>query len=138
MNCSHSIRGCIQCVGGALCADIVIFVAPGFLFYLFRLFESHTRVEIIGRLNESPEETYRRLQSDIQRGILRGYPNPEARGCPGCAIVRNLAANPDSIMNEDEMDEQGALYRVAHGSPCYAGFLELRKSCLREAAAREP
>jgi hypothetical protein len=48
-------------------------------------------------MNESPEEKYCRLQNEIQRGILRGYPNPERCGCPGDAVVRNLAANPDTI-----------------------------------------
>ena len=79
-------------------------------------------------MNESPEEKYNRLQSDIQRGILCGYPNPERRGCPGDAVVRNLAANPDSIMNEDETDEQSVWFHVAHCSPCYATFLEWRNA----------
>ena len=86
-------------------------------------------------MNESPEEKYCRLQNEIQRGILRGYPNPERRGCPGDAAVQNLAANPGSITNEDETDEQGVWYHVAHCSPCYASFLELRKAgrdCRRE------
>ena len=79
-------------------------------------------------MTESSEEKYYRLQSAIQRGILRGYPNPERRGCPGDAAVRNLAANPDSITNEDETDEQSVWYHVAHCSPCYASFLELRNA----------
>ena len=79
-------------------------------------------------MNESPEEKYRRLQCDIQRGILQGYPNPERRGCPGDAAVRNLAANPDSITDEDETDEHGVWYHVVHCSPCYSSFLELREA----------
>jgi hypothetical protein len=77
-------------------------------------------------MNESPEEKYRRLQGDIQRGILQGYPNPERRGCPADAAVRDLALNPDSITDEDETNESGVWYHVAHCSPCYAIFLELR------------
>ena len=79
-------------------------------------------------MNESPEEKYCRLQSEIQRGILQGYPNPERRGCPGDVAVRNLATNPDSITNEDEANEQGAWYHITHCSPCYASFLELRNT----------
>jgi hypothetical protein len=79
-------------------------------------------------MNESPEEKYRRLQNEIQRGILRGYPNPERRGCPGDAAVRNLALNPDTITNEDETDESSVWYHVAHCSPCYASFLKLRNA----------
>ena len=77
-------------------------------------------------MNESSEEKYRRLQSEIQRAILRNYPNPDRQGCPGDATVRNLAANPDSIKAEDEADEQGVWYHITHCSPCYASFLELR------------
>ena len=79
-------------------------------------------------MNESPEEKYCRLQNVIQRGILRGYPNPERQGCPGDDAVRNLAAHTDSITNEDETNEQGAWYHITHCSPCYAIFLELRKA----------
>jgi hypothetical protein len=69
-------------------------------------------------MNKSPKEKYRRVQNDIQRGILRGYPKPERRSCPGDAVVRNLAANPGSITSEDETDEQGAWYHIMHCSPC--------------------
>lgn len=79
-------------------------------------------------MTESPEEKYRRLQSEIQRAILRSYPNPERQGCPGDAAVRNLAANPVSIKVEDETDEHGAWYHITHCSPCYASFLELREA----------
>lgn len=79
-------------------------------------------------MNEPPEEKYRRLQSDIQRGILLGYPTPERRGCLDDAIVRELAKNPDSITDEDEVDKQGAWYHITHCSPCYANFLELRNA----------
>lgn len=43
-------------------------------------------------MNESLEEKYCRLQSEIQRAILRNYPNRERRGCPGDAVLRNLGA----------------------------------------------
>src|ERR1700690_2773309 len=57
-------------------------------------------------MNESSEEKYRRLQSEIQCAILRNYPNPDRQGCPDGPTVRNLAANPDSIKAEDEADER--------------------------------
>jgi hypothetical protein len=79
-------------------------------------------------MKESPDEKYFRLQSEIQRAILRNYPNPERRGCPGDAVVRYLAANPDSIKIEDETDEHGAWYHITHCSPCYARFVELRNA----------
>lgn len=79
-------------------------------------------------MTESPEEKYRRLQSEIQCGLIRGYPNPERRGCPVDAAVRDLATNPDSITHEDEADEHSAWYHISHCSPCYARFLELRNA----------
>ena len=79
-------------------------------------------------MEESLEEKYRRLQDEIQRAILRNYQNPERRGCPGDATVRNFAANPDAIKVEYETDEHCAWYHVTHCSPCYATFLELREA----------
>jgi hypothetical protein len=79
-------------------------------------------------MNESLEEKYCRLQSEIQRAILRNYPNLERRGCPGDAVLRNLAANPGSIKAEDEADVSGTWYHTTHCSPCYAKFLEFRNA----------
>jgi hypothetical protein len=79
-------------------------------------------------MKESPEEKYRRLQSEIQSAILQNYPNPDRNGCPGQDALGCFAANPDSIKAEYETDEQCAWYHVTHCSPCYASFLELRKS----------
>ncbi len=75
---------------------------------------------------ESPEEKYRRLQDEVQRAILRGYPNPHRQGCPDDAVVRDLAMNPEKIQAEDETNEKSAWNHVTHCSPCYARFLELR------------
>jgi hypothetical protein len=77
-------------------------------------------------MNESAEEKYWRLQREIQGAILRNYPNPSRKGCPGEETVRELAANPDSIKAEDEADEQGDWYHITHCSPCYTSFLESR------------
>jgi hypothetical protein len=88
-------------------------------------------------MNESLEEKYCRLQSEIQRAILRNYPNLERRGCPGDAVLRNLAANPDSIKAEDETNVDGAWYHISHCSPCYASFLELRNAGRDQRHARK-
>lgn len=79
-------------------------------------------------MKESPEEKYHRLQSEIQRAILQNYPNPDRKGCPGQDAIGGFAADPDSIKAGYEADEQCAWYHVTHCSPCYASFLELRKS----------
>ncbi len=51
-------------------------------------------------MNESPEEKYCRLQSEIQRAILRNYPNLERRGCPGDAVLRNLGMTQKQVLTE--------------------------------------
>jgi len=79
-------------------------------------------------MSESLEKKYGRLQDEIQRAILRSYPNPGRRGCPGVGVISDLAANPDGITAEDEMNEQSAWYHVTHCSPCYASFLDLRNA----------
>ena len=79
-------------------------------------------------MNEFLDKKYTRLQSEIQRAILRSYPNPERLGCPGDATIRELAANPDSIKVDDETNNQSAWHHITHCSPCYASFLELRNA----------
>ena len=88
-------------------------------------------------MNESLEEKYCRLQSEIQRAILRNYPNVERRGCPGDAVLRNLATNPDSIKAEDEANVDGAWHHITHCSPCYLIFLELRNAGRDHQGARK-
>src|SRR5882724_8563823 len=79
-------------------------------------------------MNESPEQKYSRLQGEIQRAILQDYPNPDRKGCPGEATVRNFAKHPETITVEAAMDEHSAWYHITHCSPCYATFLELREA----------
>ena len=79
-------------------------------------------------MNESLEEKYCRLQSEIQRAILQNYPNLERRACPGDAVLRDIAANPDSIKAEDDANADSVWYHITHCSPCYASFLELRNA----------
>lgn len=89
-------------------------------------------------MSESLEEKYYRLQSEIQRAILRNYPNPERHGCPGDAIIGDFGANPDSIDAEDETDEYSAWYHITHCSPCYTRFLELRSEGRRPKVTTSP
>lgn len=79
-------------------------------------------------MSERPEDKYRRLQSEVQRAILRSYPNPDRRGCPDESTINSLAMNPDRITAEDENDEKSAWNHITHCSPCYASFLEFRKA----------
>lgn len=68
---------------------------------------------------ESPEQRYEKLQQAVQDAILRDYPNPERKGCPGSDALRDLAANR-LTRAKDEVWEH-----VTHCSPCYREYLDL-------------
>src|SRR3954452_21522915 len=65
---------------------------------------------------ETPEETYEQISRAVQESILRNYPNPERRGCPGDEAVRTVAARTE--LQADDVWEH-----ITHCSPCYAEFL---------------
>jgi hypothetical protein len=46
-------------------------------------------------MGETPEEKYERISKAVQDSILRHYPNPERRGCPGDDIVSSVAARSE-------------------------------------------
>ena len=49
---------------------------------------------------ETPKEKYERLQRDVQKEILTAYPNPTRKGCPGNAVVKQVAERRDNITDE--------------------------------------
>jgi hypothetical protein len=67
---------------------------------------------------ESPEQRYDRLQQTIQEAILRDYPNPERKGCPGSGTIRELAADRLTRGTSAEWEH------VTHCSPCYGEYLK--------------
>jgi hypothetical protein len=77
-------------------------------------------------MEESSEQKYDRLQREIQTEILKGFPNPERKGCPGRTAIQRVAKDPDHITVEDDADPKSTWYHITHCSPCYAEFLELR------------
>jgi hypothetical protein len=77
---------------------------------------------------ESPEERFNRIRDAVQQSILRSYPNPNREGCPGSAVVREVAARVER--NEDAPWEH-----ITHCSPCYAEFLGLKDQFRAERAA---
>ena len=77
-------------------------------------------------MNDSTEDKYRRLQSEIQAAILRDFPNPERRSCPDRSIIEGLAKHPQAISTQDDVDESSDWHHITHCSPCYASFLEVR------------
>ena len=71
------------------------------------------------RPDESPEAKFDRLKKQLQDSILRDYPNPARKGCPGGAVLRELAAVPLDEAIEDEPHWR----HVTHCSECYREFL---------------
>jgi hypothetical protein len=68
---------------------------------------------------ETPEQRYERLRETVQQTILRNFPNPERKGCPGDYVVREVAGRRELI-------EDDAWQHITHCSPCYATFLQFK------------
>ncbi len=68
---------------------------------------------------DTPEQRYERLRDTVQQTILQNFPNPERKGCPGDAVVREVAERRDLI-------EDDAWQHITHCSPCYATFLQFK------------
>jgi hypothetical protein len=82
---------------------------------------------------ESPAERFDRVKRQIQDSILRDYPNPERRGCPGEAVLRRFAATPlDESISEDDPNWQ----HVTHCAECYREFLGFTNAYRERAKAR--
>jgi hypothetical protein len=82
--------------------------------------------------DESPESKFDRLKKQLQDAILRDYPNPERKGCPGGAILRELAERPLGQAVEDDPHWQ----HITHCSECYCEFLAFNNAFRRQAKAR--
>lgn len=67
-------------------------------------------------MGETPEEKFEQISRAVQESILRNYPNPERRGCPGDEVVRSIAGRTE--LKADDVWEH-----ITHCSPCYAEFL---------------
>jgi hypothetical protein len=71
---------------------------------------------------ESPHAHFDRLKKQLQESIVRDYPNPERRGCPGNAAVEVLARRP----LDDSIEGEANWQHVTHCSECYQEFLDFR------------
>jgi hypothetical protein len=71
-------------------------------------------------MDESADQIFEELQDIVQQAILREFPNPERKGCPGAESLRQLANRPRPTRDAD-------WEHVTHCSPCYREFLDLRR-----------
>ena len=78
---------------------------------------------------ETPEQTYERLRTAVQEGILRDYPNPEREGCPENGLIREVAFR-------EELVKDAAWQHITHCSPCYAEFLKFKEEWRQARAAK--
>jgi hypothetical protein len=69
--------------------------------------------------DDSADQTFEELQDIVQQAILREFPNPERKGCPGPEVLRELANRPRPTRDTP-------WEHVTHCSPCYQEFLDLR------------
>ena len=70
---------------------------------------------------ETSKKKYERLQRQIQSEILTAYPNPTRKGCPGDAVVKQVA-------ERKEIETDALWDHITHCSPCYKEFLATKES----------
>lgn len=80
-------------------------------------------------MDETTEQKFDRISRAVQESILRNYPNPERKGCPGDNVVRDVAARTE--LKTDDVWEH-----ITHCSPCYATFLDFKKEIRHNKAIR--
>src|SRR5579885_2493447 len=79
---------------------------------------------------DSPQERYERIQEILEEAILRDYPHPERRGCPGSGVLWQMAERARPVRDAH-------WEHVTHCSPCYREFLDFRAQVLeRQLRAR--
>jgi hypothetical protein len=81
---------------------------------------------------EPPDAQFDRLKRQLQDSILNDSPNPERKGCPGDAVLRDLADRP----LDDSLEGDPRWHHVTHCSECYREYLGLRPELRRKAKAR--
>src|SRR6202000_2470416 len=81
---------------------------------------------------ESPESRCDRLKKQLQDSILRDYPNPERKGCPGGAVLKELAERPLDRPVEDDPHWK----HITHCSECYREFLAFNNAYRQQAKDR--
>jgi hypothetical protein len=82
--------------------------------------------------HESPDSQFDRIKRQLQDTILKDYPNPERKGCPGDPVLRGLAARP----LDDSLEQDPRWRHITHCSECYREFLGFRAELKQGVKAR--
>jgi hypothetical protein len=77
------------------------------------------------------EDEWRRLNEELKKAILRGYPNPDRVGCPGTEALRQLAARQLPV-------DHPAYSHVMECSPCYQELMDMRAAMPVESSPDAP
>lgn len=70
--------------------------------------------------DQLPDTIANEIQQLLQQAVLNNYPNPERRGCPGAAVLREVAIRQVPVRD-------GYWEHVTHCSACFQEFLEFRR-----------
>lgn len=57
----------------------------------------------------------------LRRTSLKGFPNPDRKGCPSDEVLKTIALHPGEISLTDPV-----IAHVTHCSPCFAEIESLR------------
>lgn len=80
-----------------------------------------------GRMEqETPEQKWNRIQTQIHEGITKAYPNPDRKGCLSHDAIVGLAVRAAAF--DDAIEADPKWQHVTHCSPCYSEYLEEFKS----------
>ena len=63
----------------------------------------------------------------LRQTSLKGFPNPERKGCPGTEVLKTLALHPEQISATDPMIEH-----VTQCSPCFEEMTRHREMARTE------
>ena len=75
--------------------------------------------------DQSRTPTPAEVKRVLQEAILRNYPNPERKGCPGSDVLKQVA-------REQQPYESPHWDHIQHCSPCYKEFLDFRREFKRQ------
>ena len=68
-----------------------------------------------------PRPSDEELLEVLRRTSLRGFPNPDRKGCPSADVLRTLALHLDRVAVGEP-----AIHHVTQCSPCFAEIQSLR------------
>lgn len=75
---------------------------------------------------ETPEQKWNRIQSQVREGITRGYQNPDRKDCLSHENIVALAIRSADF--DDTIEDDPQWRHVTHCSPCYSEYLDEFKS----------